>query len=231
MPDKPDIRFLKPQFNKNMLIGSFVGAVLLYGLLVPLSGTSSPHYDFNANCIKAYTEIISLNFRSGAELLNIDKSRNPANRIPVFLENYIDFLTLAIGEEQSDYEQLRHKRSDRISFLSSGEPNSAWHRHCQAAVYLQWSFARVKFGEYTMAGLDLNRAYRLLEENKSLYPGFIPDILLNGVMNALIGSIPDNYKWASRLVGMEGTIETGRNMLYRLLDITETSSQWAHLRP
>ncbi|MBE0661073.1 MAG: hypothetical protein IH597_01295 [Bacteroidales bacterium] len=212
------------------MTGRFVVAVFLCSFFVPLSGNTSPHYDFNANCIKAYTEIISLNFMAGAELLSLEKTENPANRIPVFLENYIDFLTLAIGEEQSDFEQLKQNRSVRINILSSGEPNSAWHKHCQAAVYLQWSFARVKFGEYTMAGLDLNRAYRLLEENKTLYPGFVPDMLLNGVMNALIGSIPDNYKWASRLAGMEGAIESGRTMLYQLLDITDATPQWAHLK-
>lgn len=228
--NKVSIPSLTPGFNKSILIGSIVGIVFLYGLCVPLSGKASPHYDFNANCIRAYTEIISLNFQSGAGLLSIEKAQNPTNRIPVFLENYIDFLTLAIGEEQSDFELLRQNRSDRINFLLSGEPNSAWHKHCLAAVYLQWSFARVKFGEYTMAGLDLNRAYRLLEENKSLYPGFVPDMLLNGVMNALIGSIPENYKWATSLVGMEGAIESGRTMLYQLLDITDTTPKWAHLR-
>jgi hypothetical protein len=187
-------------------------------------------YDFNERCIKAYKEIVALNFQSGQVMLDQEKKQNPENIIPVFLENYIDFLTLAIGEEKSDFEALKHNRSNRVKVLSSGDATSAWHRHCLAAVYLQWSFARVKFGEYAMAGLDLNRAYRLLEENKSQHPGFVPDLLLSGVMNALIGSIPENYRWASRLVGMDGAIEHGRTDLYKLIEIADANPQWAHLK-
>lgn len=188
------------------------------------------YYDFNENCIRAYSEIISLSFQEGRKILESEKLSNPGNRIPVFLENYIDFLTLAIGEEKADFEKLKPNRSERINYLAGGDNNSAWHGHSQAAVYLQWSFARVKFGEYAMAGLDLNRAYRLLEKNMSQHPGFVPDLLLSGVMNALIGSIPESYKWATRLMGMDGAIETGRANLYQLLEIADSDPQWAHLK-
>jgi tetratricopeptide (TPR) repeat protein len=193
-------------------------------------GKALANYDFNKNCIRAYNEIISLNFQEGRKILESEKLSNPGNKIPVFLENYIDFLTLAIGDEQTDFEKLKPNRAERLNYLSVSDDNSAWHWHCQAAVYLQWSFARVKFGEYAMAGLDLSRAYRLLEKNTSKHPGFVPDLLLSGVMNALIGSIPDNYKWATRLMGMDGAIETGRTNFYQLFEIADSDPQWAHLK-
>jgi hypothetical protein len=187
-------------------------------------------YDFNDRCKRAYHAIIGLDFELGQQLLNQEKYQNPQNRIPTLLENYIDFLTLAIGEEQSDFERLKPGRQERINFLSSGNPGSPWHRHCLAAVYLQWSFVRVKFGEYVMAGLDMNRAFRLLSQNESIHPDFPPDLLLSGVTNALIGSIPDNYKWAARFVGMSGTIEAAREKFYQLLEIAEHKPEWEHLQ-
>ncbi len=149
----------------------------------------------------------------------------------MLLENYIDFLTLSIGEDKTDFGQLLPHRSERIELLQSGASSSPWHRHSLATIYLQWAFCRVKFGEYMMAGLDLNRAYRLLNENRIAHPGFVPDMLLNGIMNVLIGSIPDTYRWAIRLAGMDGNIDRGRTELYKLIRIAEKNSSWSHLRP
>lgn len=187
-------------------------------------------YDFNPRCVNAYNEIISLNFRAGKKLLDKEKEIDSDNKIILLLENYIDFLTLAIGEDNSDFEKLFPHRAERIEALQSINSASPWHRYTQATVYLQWAFARVKFGEYFMAGIDMNRAYRLLAENKKENPGFVPDLLLDGVMNVLIGSIPEKYKWTARLAGMEGNIETGRNKLYELIRIAEINPSWSHFR-
>lgn len=189
------------------------------------------NYDFNENCIRAYQQIISLNFNEGRNIIEAEKFSNPENKIPLFLENYIEFLTLVIGENQLDFEKHKPNRSDRINLLKAANVDSPWHRHCQAAIYLQWSFARAKFGEYALAGLDLNHAYRLLKQNKSIHPDFTPDMLLDGVLNALIGSIPESYKWATRLMGIDGAIETGRAKLYRLIEISETNNHWEYLKP
>lgn len=203
---------------------------LLVLFLIPLNAVASAFYDYNAQCISAYNRIVALNFNAGRQIIEEEKRSNPGNMVTVLLENYIDFLTLGIGEEKADFERLKPNRSNRISLLAGSDDKSPWHRHSQAAIYLQWSFARVRFGQYMMAGLDLNRAYRLLNENQLLYPGFVPDLLLSGVLNALLGSVPDQYNWALRLTGIDGAIETGRGKLYELIEIAETNPNWSHLQ-
>lgn len=203
---------------------------LLVLLAIPLNAVASLFYEYNAQCISAYNRIIALNFSVGRQIIEEEKRSNPGNGITVLLENYIDFLTLSIGEEKADFDKLKPNRSNRIGLLAGSDDKSPWHRHSQAAIYLQWSFARVRFGEYVMAGLDLNRAYRLLRENQMLYPGFVPDLLLSGVLNALIGSVPDQYMWALKLSGIDGAIETGRAKLYELIEVAETNPDWRHLQ-
>ena len=216
--------------GKYMMVSKTLLSGILFLLHICFAYHAKAQFDFNTRCIHAYETILSLDFQSGKQLLDKEKNNNPGNLIPVFLENYIDFLTLSTGEDPSDFQLLKPNRSQRIDKIKDVTAQSPWQRHCQAAIYLQWSFVRVKFGEYMMAGLDLNRAYRLLEENKTLYPGFVPDLLLSGVMDALIGSVPDNYKWVLKLASMEGTIETGREKLYELIDVSETNPDWAHLK-
>jgi hypothetical protein len=202
---------------------------LLPAMLCLCNGTALAQYNFNANCIEAYKEIIALDFSKGKQILENEKTIHPENKIPVLLDNYIDFLTLAIGADKSDLEKLKPIRSHRINMLAEGNADSPWHYHCLATVYLQWAFIRVKSGEYALAALDLNNAYRLQEKNKNLFPGFVPDLLLSGVTNTLIGSVPENYKWAVKLIGMEGTIETGREEIYKLIDIADNNPEWSHL--
>lgn len=205
--------------------------LLLVSFSVCVNPMAYAQFDFNANCIKAYDQIIALNFEAGTKILENEKKINPSNNIPVFLENYIDFLTLSIGEELSAFEKLKPNRATRLAALSAATSGSPWKQHCAAAVYLQWAFTKAKFGEYISAGLDMNRAFRLLEKNEEQHPGFVPDLMLAGVMNALLGSIPENYQWAVNLAGWKGNIETGRRKLYELVEIAETNSEWAHLQP
>ncbi|HNY07015.1 MAG TPA: hypothetical protein PKL64_02900, partial [Bacteroidales bacterium] len=50
------------------------------------------NYDFNANCRRAYSSILSLKFTEGKALLHREKLLNPQNDLPYYIENYVDFL-------------------------------------------------------------------------------------------------------------------------------------------
>ena len=94
-------------------------------------------YDCNENCKKAYNSIISLKFEEGKQLLELEKSINPSNNIPYYIENYIDFLTLIIGEEQDTFDKLKKNKNIRIKRLEKGDESSPYYRYCLAQVYLQ----------------------------------------------------------------------------------------------
>lgn len=222
---------MKPYGHAHKHLLKPIRLVLLVSVYVFLNPMVYAQFDFNANCTDAYNEIIALNFGGGVKILDKEKKANPSNKIPLLLENYIDFLTLTIGEEQSEFEKLKPNRTTRIDAFSEAGPGSPWKNHTMAAVYLQWAFTKAKFGEYILAGFDLNRAFRLLEANQEVHPGFVPDLLLAGVMNALLGSIPENYQWAINLAGWKGSIENGRKKLYEIVEIAEENPEWAHLQP
>ncbi len=96
-----------------------------------------------------------------------------------------------------------------------------------AQVNLHWAFASVKFGEYFTAGREIRRAFLLLEENQELHPDFLPDKVGLGIMHALIGTIPDNYRWIASLFSMNGSVELGRLELFKVLEQAET--RWLSL--
>ncbi|MCK9424112.1 MAG: hypothetical protein M0Q38_16120 [Bacteroidales bacterium] len=198
------------------MIGNFHGknapiirTILIMGAFLLFISSARSQYFFNDRCREAYRNIFSLQFREAEKILEIEKKQEPANLIPVSLENYIDFLTLYIGEEKSVFNKLISNKSKRIRQLEKGQKDSPYYNYCLAEIYLQWAFVRLKFGDYTLAALDIRKAYKLFSENDSRFPGFLPNKSGLGIIHIMIGFIPDNYKWIKDILGMDGSIDQG----------------------
>lgn len=185
-------------------------------------------YDFNENCRNAYSSIISLKFEEGQKLIQQEKAKNPENNIPYLLDNYIYFLTVFIGEEESTFESLEDKKDDIIDRLKKGDEDSPYYRYSLAQVYLQWAVVRTKFKEYVTATLEINRAYRQLEKNDADYPNFLPNKINLGLLHTMIGTIPDNYNWAKKMVGIDGTIDQGVSEILEVLNASFTNKEIEH---
>lgn len=174
-------------------------------------------YDFNTNCKKAYSEIISLKFDEGREILEKEKIINPKNNIPYYLENYIDFLKLFLSEDKNDFEKLKQNKYSRINRLEKGDKNSPYYKFCLAEVSLQWAFLKVKYKNYISAGIEINHSYNLLNQNKKKFSDFILNNKSLGLLHVVFGSIPDNYKWLTDFIGFKGTIDKGVSELESIL--------------
>jgi tetratricopeptide (TPR) repeat protein len=166
-------------------------------------------FDFNNNCREAYRSILSFHFTEAGKLLNAERIAHPSNLIPVYLENYIDFFTVFIGEEPSAFEKFRKNQEIRTDILKKGNMESPWYRYCLGNMRIQFAICRMKFGEYKSAAFDVNRAYGDLKENAQLHPEFLLQNSGLGLIHILAGVIPDNYSWVLRVLGLEGNVQKG----------------------
>lgn len=198
---------------------------ILLSILFLCTGIVYGQYDYTERCIAAHQYITKLQIDSARLLIEEEKLNNPANLVPILLENYIDFLTAIVGEDKEEFANIEHRKSERLKLLEQGDKSSPWYRTSIAHVYLEWAFARVKFEEYFTAAREIRRAYILLSENHEEYPDFLPDKLGLGILHALIGTIPDNYKWIANLFAMDGSVQQGRK---ELLEVLETADQKAY---
>src|SRR3989339_413072 len=102
--------------------------------------TLKANFDFNQNCINAYNNVIELNFNEAKKYISIEKNVNANNKIIHYLENYIDFLTLFIGENKELYEQIKDKKQQRIDLIEPDKENSPYYLFTQAEMNLHWAF-------------------------------------------------------------------------------------------
>jgi hypothetical protein len=185
--------------------------------------TVAQNFDFNENSRNAYREAIALKLNESKCLIKEEEQKNPHNLIPVYLGNYIDFLIIYTNDTKALYLQLRKNKEVRLTALANGDQHSPYYLFTQADVNLQWAALSIKFGEYLGGIFEIRKAYKLLTQNQKLFPGFKPDQKSLGVLYALLGSVPDKYKWGLNLLGMEGNINAGMKYLSDLIAYSKTN--------
>ena len=190
--------------------------------LLLISKITFADFLWNKNCKEAYNLSIQLKFDKAHFLLEKEKKENPNNTLVYFIENYSDYLKIQIGEEKSDFEKLKKNKDSRLDFIESDKSSSPWYLYSQAEINLQWAASRLKFGEYFTAAFEINKAYRLIQENNKLYPNFIPNKKSLGLLYTLIGSVPEQYNWILSIIGMEGNINSGLSLMNEAIQEMKT---------
>jgi hypothetical protein len=204
--------------------------IILWLLLFAAGRIQAGDYQLNQNCLNAYDHILSLRFGKAEEILRSESKLNPDNRIVSYLENYAGFLEVIISEDKNKYQSFSANKNTLLKNLESGNPLSPWHLYTQAQLNLQQAFAAARFGEYSSAALEINKAYRLLLKNSKLYPSFQPNQVALGLMQVLIGSIPQNYQWVTRILSLQGTVEQGISNMQSVLNDPATDRIYPFLK-
>lgn len=130
----------------------------------------------------------------------------------------MDFIAMYTIDTREEYDKRAPNRDMRLEQLRNADKKSPWYLYTQAEVQLHWAAMNLRFGEYMNAVLTIRRSYKLLEENRSKYPDFKPNDKVFGVIEALLGSVPDKYQWGVNLLGMEGNVSGGLKKLSDLVD-------------
>lgn len=179
---------------------------------------AKPHFNWTSKCAEAYTDLLSLRLDIGMDKLQSIRKSDPENRMVDFLEDYADFFRIYIHEDEEWYLLNQDRKRSRLNKLAEVEEASPFVRYTQAEVHLHWAIGRLKFQEYLGAFADVRRAYKLLEENARLFPQFQPTYKSLSLLQAIVGSIPDKYRWGAHLLGMQGTLTQGARKLRQLAE-------------
>lgn len=185
---------------------------------------SASAFEYSPLAKDAYDAVMSLQFEKAQLLITQMKKQEPNNLVAYHIENYIDFFRIYIGENEQEFDRLKKNKERRLDIIEQGDPASPYYLFIQADIRLQWALARLKFDEYLTAFSEVSKAYKLLEKNRKLFPDFMPNLKDLGILHAMIGTIPDSYKWGVKfLSGMDGTIRQGQKEIEQVLTYAETN--------
>ncbi|TDE16172.1 hypothetical protein [Dyadobacter psychrotolerans] len=158
---------------------------------------------------RAYFEIQKLRLQTARALIEEERNSNADNALIPYLDNYADLHYLLISEDKTAYKKLSEKEEQRLSAIDELADNSPYKRFFQAEIRMHWAFAKMKFGNEVSGAWDIIKAYRLLDENRKKFPAFSPTLKSLGLLHVLIGSVPENYTWVTKILGLKGNIPLG----------------------
>jgi tetratricopeptide (TPR) repeat protein len=164
-------------------------------------------FEFTPNLQRAYADVLKLKVQDGRRAIGGEVVQE--NGVAVYVDNFADMVTLLVSDDRKLYEQWSDREDQRLDLLRDLDENSPWQRFTQAEVRLHWAFVKLKFGQEVSACWDIIRAYKLLEENRKKFPGFWPTYKSLGLLHVMIGAVPDNYTWVTKLLGLRGNIKQG----------------------
>ena len=166
-------------------------------------------FDFNANCRKAYSQLMALNNEGAQETLKAELGKNPNNLIPIYLADYADCLALLFNGDEQKLRIIQQQQEERLSLIEQGHEDSPWYLFCRANIQLHGALVHLRFGDHFRAATKFRKSFLLLKENRIQFPNFQENKVLFGLEQSIAGAIPDQYKWLGALLGIKGNIKNG----------------------
>jgi len=120
-----------------------------------------------------------------------------------------------ITEDQKKFDLLEANFKRRLLSLDA-QPDGPEKLFLQAELNLQRGFNLLNLDQSLNAVFAIRRAYSITQECLKKYPTFIPIKKTSGVIQVMIGSVPDKYHWFINLLGMRGSVLTGQRQLQDL---------------
>ena len=170
------------------------------------SSSTAEEWKFDEPTQKAYELVLNLQLDEVHQL--IPEPETAHQHYVVALAEALELLITEDGEKYTEYEDRFTNRLERRTRLNV--PDDLF---LQAEIRMHWTFVYLKFGHEFDAALNLRQAYLTIEEIRNKFPKFKAINKTSGLLEVIIGSVPQKYNWVLSLLNMEGSTKTGLDEL------------------
>ncbi len=181
-------------------------------------------FAYTPKCEAAYNYFLALQTTNGYSALKAAAKENPNNLLVTYIEDYDDFLVLMLNGSQHELDLRSDNQDTRLDILDQGNENDPFYRLCKAGVYFHWAMIYARFQDNVKAATNFRKSFVLLKENRKLFPSFAPNNVFFGMEEAIVGTIPDNYKWIASVLGVKGNVKNGVLKLVSFIDANPSST-------
>lgn len=194
------------QLNNTTTIKKIKGAGFITCLfLCSVTWAQSTHdWIQHKSLSNAYKLAFNLQVQEARALLNEIKTPEQ-----LYVASIADVLELLVTEDEVKFEKYEDAYDQRLDALEQLKPATAASLFALAELRLQWAFTYLKFGHELDAAWNIRQAYLAVQECKKKYPEFIPIQKSSGMLEIMLGSVPEKYQWIMGLLNMQGSIDKG----------------------
>lgn len=160
--------------------------------LLWISGSADAFSTDKTPFSQAYEAVFELKM---AEARDIIQKQPDAPRM-VLAANYLDAVELMLNEDKALYKKRKDLEEKRLDLLKN-DPAA------QAVAGLQWGVVKLTFGDFWSSAWTIRRSYLQLQEAHLKKPEPLTKMYY-GLMQAILGLIPEQYRSLAKIAGFEG---------------------------
>lgn len=158
---------------------------------------------FTADQQKQYEFLLNLQWEKS-------HAQQPSNEPgAVFLQGLGNALELIINEDKDRFETYESAFETQLDQLQGSKKQNASILYFQTELTLHWAFVYLKFGHELDAAFQLRKAYQLAAQGRKKYPHYIPLLKSHGLLQIIMGSVPEKFSWVLNIMNMEGNVQLG----------------------
>ncbi len=199
--------------------------ILLIGFTFLMFQKSKADFILTAPLKAAYVCNLHLKPPVAYALISKAKAENPTNSLVYYFETQTLFIETFLSEDKNKYESFLKLCSKNLDLIAKDGTESPWKVFVKSDMLLYSGLVRAKFADYISAVNDFRKSYNAINENQRAYPNFALNLKNMGLMDVIIGSVPENYQWAVKLVGFDGDFNRGISRLKQIPDKLKGTNQ------
>jgi tetratricopeptide (TPR) repeat protein len=175
--------------------------------------STAQDFNFSSAARDAYEDVLQLKLQPARD--SLAKTQSLSEEYVLALAEALELLLTEDGSKYAEFESRFEKRLDQKN-------NSVDGQFLKAELHLQWCFVYLKFGHEFDAALQLRKSYLITKELRRKHPQFRPALKTSGLLNVMIGSVPDKYNWVLDMLDMHGDVTRGLDELVSLRNSDHT---------
>jgi hypothetical protein len=164
----------------------------------------APTLQFSQEAQAVYHQVTGLQSALASTSLQKLQLADPHNQIGAYIRHLQDFLFYMLTEDPIRYNQFIKRSELHLGTISQVAESNPWRAYCLGEMYMMIGIAAYKRNELILATRSFRSGLKQLRKGAADFPHFQPLQKDRHVIEALIGTVPNQYQWAAELVtGLE----------------------------
>ncbi|TRX49488.1 tetratricopeptide repeat protein [Fulvivirga sp. M361] len=131
----------------------------------------------------------------------------------IYIANLHHSIELILSNDPQQFERYQEAQEARLEILEESNITDPIYSFIKAELLLQSAFVHLKFGYELESAWSIRQSLRLIKKKKNNFPDYLPYLKTWGLLQVLMGSVPEDYHWLLSVLGMKGSIDEGLSAL------------------
>jgi tetratricopeptide (TPR) repeat protein len=202
----PPLQDEEKQLNKFTTIQHLKKAGLISCLFLCFTISQAQQKEWLSDKLLYESYTLALTLKTEEARKQLSEVKTPEQ---IYVASLADVFELLVTEDEVKFEKYEDAFESRLDQLEKINPSSTESLFAIAELRLQWAFIYLKFGYELDAAWNVRQAYLTVQECKKKYPDFLPIKKTSGLLEIMLGSVPEKYQWVMSMLNMEGSVDTG----------------------